>query len=97
MCRIQYGDEIPNELADGEVLIIPKPSGSGPDFMHVTNLLDSTARSSLATGFLMYWTDTDIGSSVSLMGFRNVWRSDMQSGSVLAGQAGALVNNSVML
>ena len=44
MCRIQYGDEAPYQLADGEVFITPKPGGSGPDSMRFINLLDSTGK-----------------------------------------------------
>ena len=42
MCRIQHGDEVSNRMADGEVFVIPKPGGSGPDFLRSSNLLDST-------------------------------------------------------
>ena len=48
MCRIQHGGEVPHQLTDGEVFIIPKPGGSGPDYMRFFNLLDST-------GKLLFW------------------------------------------
>ena len=44
MCRIQYGEEVPYQLADGEVFKIPKLGGSGPDFLRFINLLDSTCK-----------------------------------------------------
>ena len=65
MCRIQHGDVVPYRLADGEVFTIPEPSGSGPGYMRFTNLPDSTATSSLDTGFPMSCTHTDTGRLVS--------------------------------
>ena len=44
MCRTQHGDEVPCRLADGEVFIIPKPGGSGPDYLRFINLSDSTGK-----------------------------------------------------
>ena len=44
MCRMQHGDEVPYRLADGEVFIIPKPGGSGPDYTRFINLLDSSGK-----------------------------------------------------
>ena len=43
-CRMLRGDEVPYQLADGEVFTITKPGCSGPDFMRFINLLDSTGK-----------------------------------------------------
>ena len=60
MCRIQHGEEVPHQLADGEVFIIPKQCGSGPDFMRFVNLLDSTGK--LLFGYwLSYVLDQPFG------------------------------------
>ena len=61
---MQHGDEVPYRLADGEVFTVPKPGGSGPNYMRFINLLDSTASSSLVIGPLASWTHTDTGSPV---------------------------------
>ena len=95
---MRYGDEVPYQLAD-EVFNIPKPGGSGPDFMRFINLLDSTGK--LLFGcWLSYvlepYRHRHFGFTDG-RGFLTVWRSDMQSGTVPVGQAGASVNNSGML
>ena len=41
MCRRHHSEEVPHRLADGEVFIIPKPSGSGPGIIF---MLDSTGK-----------------------------------------------------
>ena len=71
MCRIQYGEEVPYQLADGKVFIIPKPGGSGPDFMRFISLLDSTGK--FLFGYWLSYIQT------VAVGFLTVWRFDTRA------------------
>ena len=90
LCRIQHGDEVPTDWLTERY---------HPDHaLHPLVRVDGQAPLWILAS-LMYWTHTDSGSSVSLVdeGFLTAWRSDIQSGTMPVGQAGASVNNSGML